>query len=110
MTEKDTLPDPVKLIEQVQRSEPWNPVYRRALEEHFLSASLRAALREVLVKSDETLKNVGLTDLTNEVSIKNALRAQGIAAGLVEAVELICGLACEPEPESTEEKSNVQQN
>ena len=97
MTQMEVIPTGADLIAQVQKYERWNPVYRRALEELFRIPAFMCALNEVLRQSDEMLKNVGMTDLTEEHSIKNALRAQGIAGGLTQAVELICELASTPE-------------
>lgn len=102
----EIMPDASALVEQIQRHEGWNPVYRRSLEELFRSSAFLAALREVLVQSDETLKNIGMTDLTDELAIKKGLRAQGIVQGLTQAVELICELATTPETKLEEKKND----
>lgn len=102
MIETEVLPSPVELADKIRKNEGWNPVYRRSLEELFRSTAFMCALNEILVQSDETLKNVGMTDFTSEIAIKNALRAQGVAQGLTQAVELICSLACEPEEKKDE--------
>jgi len=106
MTEKEHIPTSTEFLDKILKNESWNPIYRRPLEELFRSPAFCATLRELIKQSDETLKNVGLTDLTKEDSIRNALRTQGIAAGLSLAVETICGLASEPENPPTEEKRN----
>ena len=108
MEAKETYPDAHVLVDSIARNEGWSPVYRRALEELLKSSAIRAALHEILVQSDDVLKNVGMSDLTKEDSIKNALRAQGVAQGLSQAVEIICTLAATPEEEK--ETANVSGN
>lgn len=102
----EVMPEAAALIEQVQFSTPFDLSMRKDLEELFKNKVFRAALRAILVASDDQLKNIGQTDLTNELAIKNALRAQGHAQGLVAGVELLCTLASTPENESAEENDN----
>lgn len=97
MPQVEQIPEGAELLELIQRNAPWDPVYRKALEEVLWAAPIRAALREVLLQSDEMLKNIGMADLTNEDTIKKSLRSQGVAQGLVQAVELLCTLATTPE-------------
>lgn len=103
MTEKK---DSIDFMERIQRSELWNPGLRAPLESFFEAPAFRAVLKELLVASDEMLKNIGMTDFTDPVAVQNGLRAQGIAKGLAEAVEMFCEkLADYDEP--TEENKNV---
>ena len=104
---KEEYPESQALLEKVQKNERWSPVYRAKLEELFLSPAFRSALNEILETSDDMLRNIGATDFTNEDAIKNALRAQGIAQGLTQAVELICDLASTPENPVAEENKDV---
>lgn len=99
---KEIIPEAADLLEKISKNEPWNPVYRRPLEELLRNSALRAALREVLDQSDDMLKNIGMSDLTNEQAIKNCLRTQGVATGLSQAVETIITLATQPEHETKE--------
>lgn len=107
MTEKEHIPSSDDFMQKIQRNEKWNPVYRRPLEELFKSSAFLSATNEILRQSDEMLKNVGMTDFTDDQAIKNALRAQGIAAGLTQAIELLCELASEPETALAEEIKDV---
>jgi len=105
---KEILPDAVKLLEAISANEPWSPVYRRALEDILKLPAIRAALREVLVQSDEQLKLIGMSDLTSGDTIQKMIRAQGVATGLSQAVETICSLASTPDNEpAAEENKNV---
>ena len=99
MTEpqKEKYPEESKLLEMIAKSEPFSPIMRRAVKELFNNHVFRAVLREILVNSDDMLKNVGLSDLTNNDTIQKAIRQQGVAAGLSQAVETICTLAATPE-------------
>lgn len=101
--QKEVIRSSEELLDEVTKSSRWSPVYRRKLEDLFLEPALRTALSEIIYTSDDMLKNIGATDFTNALAIQNALRAQGIAQGLVQAVELICGLASEPENLTAEE-------
>lgn len=107
MTEKEVIPEAVDFMEQVVKNAGWSPVYRRQLEELFKNIAFRSALKDIILASDEQLKNIGMTDFTDPIAIQNALRAQGTAAGLVQAVELICGLASTPENPPAEENNNA---
>lgn len=106
---QENIPSTDEFLKKVQFNERWNPVYRAKLEELFLSPVFRAVLNELLELSDDMLKNVGATDFTDEGAIKNALRTQGTAQGLAQAVEVICELASTPEHETplAEEKADV---
>lgn len=94
--------DPVDLMEQIQKATVWSVALRAPLEEALKITALRSVLREILINSDEMLKNIGMADLTDQKTIQNSLRAQGIAAGLVQAVELILTKATEYEGESND--------
>lgn len=102
---EEKRPDAIKLVDGITRSKGWSPVYRKQLEELLISPSLRCALHHLLDMSDEMLRNIGASDLTNELALKNGLRTQGIAAGLVQAVEVLCELATADE-QAQEETSD----
>lgn len=95
------------LIDDILNTERWNPVYKGRLRELFTVPAFTSALSEIIKTSDDMLKNIGATDFTNPIAIQNALRAQGIAQGLVQAVELICSLASEPENPTAEENKDA---
>lgn len=101
---KEILPDAAKMLDVIASNEPWSPVYRRALEDILKLPAIRAALREILVQSDEQLKLIGMSDLTSTDTIQKMIRAQGVATGLSQAVETICGLASTPDNEPTAEE------
>lgn len=96
--------DSVQTIEAISGAEPWHEVHAGTLEEILKSKVVLSALREVLVASDEILKNIGMADLTNEDTIKKCLRQQGVASGLSQAVETICGLVAAAKKESAKEE------
>lgn len=98
----------MELIDSVIKAKPWTDVYANRLKDLLGHEALASALNEVLKSSDEMLLAIGATDFTNEAAIKSALRAQGIAQGLVQAVEVICNLATSSVDSTiAEEKENV---
>lgn len=94
---KEVIPTEDDFMNEVLKSTGWNPVYRRQLEDMLATPALRCALKEMINMSDEQLKNIGMSDLTNEFTIKSALRAQGRADGFAQAVQLFCSFASTPE-------------
>ena len=98
MTEK-VEKDAIDYIEEGQKSDLYDIVFRAKLQESFTPA-MKCMLKLILATSDEMLKNIGMTDFTNPAAVQAGLRAQGIAAGMTQAVELICEkLAEKPEGE-----------
>lgn len=98
--------DSIDFMEMIQASSGWNPTLRAPLEAAFAFPAFRAVLKELLISSDEMLKNIGMTDFTDPVAVQNGLRAQGIAKGLAEAVEMFCEKLADYDEPTTEKKND----
>jgi hydroxymethylpyrimidine/phosphomethylpyrimidine kinase len=90
------------IIDEILKAKDWNDVYAKPLAEALKIEALLSALKLIITNSDEILKQIGMSDLTNESTIKNCLRSQGVADGLTAAVERICELAAIKEEPTNE--------
>lgn len=90
-----------KLFESIVAAEPFNLGDQKEFAELLRSCRpLRAALRAILVVSDEKLMTVARSNLGDGEAVKTIIKMQGEAIGLSDAVEYIIDLA-------TKEKENV---
>jgi len=93
----DTVARKTALLEMIQRAGAMQPADRRELADMLRRPALQRALYEVLVESDANatvLMGINLEDPTDRA---RGAKAQGVAYGLLRAVERVIDIAFEEE-------------